>query len=193
MAEWARALTSDDKRFSTAPQTNKFRAVKLDLRMVGHQVVWQMPSSPTATSSTAVGAIAGKALYHPKRPNGTFRVVSEECAQFSLEEDFEEEDNDMAPVFPMTFKPESDQPLISNKVDSDEENDAKKDVSRTPSTGGGKELSRLTDEVEIEGDSASDELDLLPPLPPSSRKLPKWKAADWLCCKSRVPLKCVIM
>uniref|UniRef100_A0A914ZQB5 Uncharacterized protein n=1 Tax=Parascaris univalens TaxID=6257 RepID=A0A914ZQB5_PARUN len=151
-----------------------------------------MPSSP-ATPSTAVGTIAGKASYHAKRPNGTFRVVSDECAQFSLEEDFEEDDNDMAPVFPMAYKPESDRPLISNKADSNPECVSKKEVSRTPSMGCGKELSRLTDEVEIDGDSASDELDLLPPLPPSTRKLPRWKAADWLCCKSRVPLKCAIM
>uniref|UniRef100_A0A914RIR2 Uncharacterized protein n=1 Tax=Parascaris equorum TaxID=6256 RepID=A0A914RIR2_PAREQ len=85
-----------------------------------------MPSSP-ATPSTAVG---------------TFRVVSDECAQFSLEEDFEEDDNDMAPVFPMAYKPESDRPLISNKADSNPECVSKKEVSRTPSMGCGKELSR---------------------------------------------------
>lgn len=54
---------------------------------------------------------------------------------------------------------------------------------------------RLTDEVEIDGDSASDELDLLPPLPPSSRKAPKWKLKipKVLCCNPRVPMKCTIM
>uniref|UniRef100_A0A0M3HLU6 Uncharacterized protein n=1 Tax=Ascaris lumbricoides TaxID=6252 RepID=A0A0M3HLU6_ASCLU len=48
----------------------------------------------------------------------------------------------MAPVFPMAYKPESDRPLISNKVDSNPEGVSKKEVSRTPSMGCGKELSR---------------------------------------------------
>lgn len=155
--------------------------------------------SSAATSSSSAGSLSGRASFHPKRTNGTFRVVSDDCAQFSLDEDFEEDDNDLGPVFVARERhstpssKSSNQPLISSGFDNDAGKDKKKDISRTPARGVDKELSRLTDEVEIDGDSASDELDLLPPLPPNSRKLPKWKIPNWLCCKSRVPIKCTVM
>ncbi|VDK44269.1 unnamed protein product [Anisakis simplex] len=168
-----------------------------------------MASSAATTSSALNGSVSVAATRlaasHQKRSNGTFRVVSDECAQFSLDEDFDDEENGMVSVFPNAYKPEADQPLICNQLDSDNDDEynndsvnanAKIDISRTPSRGNStKEFSRLTDEVEVDGDSASDELDLLPPLPTAgtSIKLPKWKALDWICCKSRVPVKCVIM
>lgn len=53
---------------------------------------------------------------------------------------------------------------------------------------------RLTDEIEIDGDSASDELDLLPPLAQMSNRTKKWKIPNLLCCNnSRIPMKCSVM
>uniref|UniRef100_A0A0N5ALS3 Uncharacterized protein n=1 Tax=Syphacia muris TaxID=451379 RepID=A0A0N5ALS3_9BILA len=139
-----------------------------------------------------------EALYTRKHHSGTFRVVSDECTQFSLDEDFEDEDNDMELVLESnqrhlaTKNTSSNQPLIPANGTEHSVPNGKADTSiRKTLRNSDRELSRLTDEVEIDGDSASDELDLLPPLPPNSRKGFKW--SNIVCCKSRVPMKCHIM
>ncbi|VIO95219.1 Uncharacterized protein BM_BM13606 [Brugia malayi] len=135
----------------------------------------------------------------PKRRNGTFRVLAEDYSQFTLGDEF---DNDFHQILtdcePYTLKFESilDDPLI-DRFNNKKLN--KNTLKESYMSHHQKEISRLTDEVEIDGDSASDELDLLPPLPPSSgtgRKFPKWKIKlpNWLLCRNpRVPIKCIIM
>ncbi|MFH4977214.1 hypothetical protein AB6A40_003923 [Gnathostoma spinigerum] len=156
-------------------------------------------STVAASSSQIVSRVNGNVVSQPKRNVGTFRVVADDCAQFSIEEDFDDDDADTIPVlgvherdsFPEVNK--TNRPFMSYNYNEDNLMDRKKDASRTPARGLEKEMSRLTDEVEIDGDSASDDLDLLPPLPQNSRKIPKIKFPDWLCCRSRIPMKCTIM
>ncbi|VDN01112.1 unnamed protein product [Thelazia callipaeda] len=125
---------------------------------------------------------------------GTFRVVTEDSLQFTIDEDCDS-DFHQALADDYSFDPIIDQPLIDHFK---KKNDCpQKKVNRT--TIHSRETSLLTDEVEIDNDSASDELDLLPPLPPyseSNRKFSKWKMqiSKWLlCCNPRVPIKCTIM
>ncbi|VDM15350.1 unnamed protein product [Wuchereria bancrofti] len=160
--------------------------------------------SAIASSSTVVvnGSNSNSSIIcnnPPKRRSGTFRVLAEDYSQFTLGDEF---DNDFHQIltdcerYPLEFEPILDEPLIDRFNNKKLNKDTLKGsyVSHHQ-----KEISRLTDEVEIDGDSASDELDLLPPLPPSSgsrRKFPKWKIKfpNWLLCRNpRVPIKCIIM
>jgi hypothetical protein len=59
-------------------------------------------------------------------------------------------------------------------------------------------LSRLTDEVELDGDSGSDDLDLLPPLPTGTKTNERRRRLEKLlkCCSPywvRPRSKCTIM
>ncbi|TKR62398.1 hypothetical protein L596_026372 [Steinernema carpocapsae] len=131
-------------------------------------------------------------------------VVVDDCAQFSLEED-----DDVPVVIPLEerlhnprHRHSPNEPLIEYRLESDDEDSSTKDKLRTPNRGtskrngatNGKELSRLTDEFEVDGDSASDELDLIPPMPSAGSSSKRFKIpSKLLCCSSRVPLKCAIM
>uniref|UniRef100_A0A1I7ZB54 Uncharacterized protein n=1 Tax=Steinernema glaseri TaxID=37863 RepID=A0A1I7ZB54_9BILA len=135
-------------------------------------------------------------------------VVMDDCAQFSLEED-----EDVPVVIPLEERlhdprnrrafNSQNEPLIEYRLESDDEDSSGKEKHRTPARNNskrngstnGKELSRLTDEFEVDGDSASDELDLIPPMPSSgSSSSKRFKMpSKLLCCSSRVPLKCAIM
>ncbi|VDK86251.1 unnamed protein product [Onchocerca ochengi] len=143
----------------------------------------------------------------PKRRSGTFRVLADDYSQFTLCDEF---DSDFHQVLTdcerytigSSLDPMLDEPLIdrSNNTNDCLHEKISKDASRGKyRSHREKKISRLTDEVEIDGDSASDELDLLPPLPPhsgSKRKFPKLniKLPNWLLCRNpRIPIKCIIM
>ncbi|CAJ0574017.1 unnamed protein product, partial [Mesorhabditis spiculigera] len=145
------------------------------------------------------------------RSSGIGRVLAEESTVFTIEDHEEGEGN--------TQPDENEKSrLVDCPLDSDEEADDEdprtngmttkgprsplrpelladdRNRAGKPQQRGGseKELSRLTDEFDVEGDSASDELDLLPPLgapPHNASKL--WKFFG--CCRSRVPMKCTIL
>ncbi|EFO20978.1 hypothetical protein LOAG_07511 [Loa loa] len=164
--------------------------------------------SAVASSSTAVVSSSSNSSVicnkPSKRRNGTFRVLAEDCSQFALGDEF---DSDFHQVltdcerYTLELDPVLDEPLInrSNTGDCLHEKLNKNALRGSYAIHHEREISRLTDEVEIDGDSASDELDLLPPLPPcstSGRKFPKWKIKlpNWLLCRNpRVPMKCIIM
>ncbi|KAL3997652.1 hypothetical protein ACH3XW_11780 [Acanthocheilonema viteae] len=144
-----------------------------------------------------------------KRRSGTFRVLAEDCTQFTLSDEFDSDFHQALTNYEQyTFglDPILDEPLISrSNTDNDISSDYLHEKLNKDTLRGSyvshheREISRLTDEVEIDGDSASDELDLLPSLPPCSgtgRKFPKWKikVPNWLLCRNpRVPVKCIIM
>uniref|UniRef100_A0A0R3RN44 Uncharacterized protein n=1 Tax=Elaeophora elaphi TaxID=1147741 RepID=A0A0R3RN44_9BILA len=140
--------------------------------------------------------------------SGTFRVLAEDCTQFTLGDEFDSDFHQVLTNYEQyTFRLDSvlDEPLIGrSNTDNDNSDCSNKKLNKDSLRGScvlhhQREISRLTDEVEIDGDSASDELDLLPPLPPCSNsggKFPKWKIKlpNWLLCRNpRVPIKCIIM
>ncbi|CAG9536691.1 unnamed protein product [Cercopithifilaria johnstoni] len=141
-----------------------------------------------------------------KRRSGTFRVLAEDYTQFTLNDEF---DNDFHQVltnhekYTLGLDPTLDDELLIDRTNADNHTTSdclrKKLNKNTYVSHNEREISRLTDEVEIDGDSASDELDLLPPLPSCSstgRKFPKWKIKlpnCSLCCNPRIPIKCIIM
>ncbi|VDK85940.1 unnamed protein product [Litomosoides sigmodontis] len=164
--------------------------------------------SAVASSSTAVISSSNSSspvvCSNPsKRRNGTFRVLAEDYAQFTLA------DNDFHQILrncELGSDPILDVPLTDHcNTAVDTTGDCLRERLNKDALGGScisrnqGEFSRLTDEVEIDGDSASDELDLLPPLPSCSgarRKFPKWKIKlpNWLLCRNpRIPVKCIIM
>ena len=79
---------------------------------------------------------------------GTFRVVPDEFTQFSLDEDFEEDDNDLAIVLKpsghhsVRAKASSNQPLIPTSTANQNTSNGKSEVSRNSVRGSDKELSR---------------------------------------------------
>uniref|UniRef100_A0A915PG53 Uncharacterized protein n=1 Tax=Setaria digitata TaxID=48799 RepID=A0A915PG53_9BILA len=165
--------------------------------------------SAVASSSTAlVGNNSNSSTVcknSSKRRSGTFRVVAEDCSQFTLDDEFDSDFHDVltdCERYPEGMEPVLDEPLIDRSNDHTDclHDKMNKDTLRgSLSYHHEREISRLTDEVEIDGDSASDELDLLPPFPPcssSGRKFLKWKIKlpNWLLCRNpRIPVKCAIM
>uniref|UniRef100_A0A1I7WGE9 DDE_Tnp_1_7 domain-containing protein n=1 Tax=Heterorhabditis bacteriophora TaxID=37862 RepID=A0A1I7WGE9_HETBA len=87
--------------------------------------------------------------------------------------------------------------LVDCPLDSDEEKETVgKEVGqniRARNTGSLKERSRLTDSFDLDGESLSDDLDLLPPAPgiPNSNWTTKFKSLN--CCNPRIPSKCNVI
>lgn len=100
-----------------------------------------------------------------------------ECSQFSLDDDDEhqtratnrQKHGDKGEIEPLTDRRQS-----SSNQNTSTSLQRNNDNTRTPRNQevkrNGREVSRLTDEVELDGNSDSDELDLLPPLPTSTSK-----------------------
>jgi hypothetical protein len=127
----------------------------------------------------------------------------DECAQFSLEND----DNLMPPTSAGREDAQREQLLAASRIrlGPTATNGVQRthgDNNRTPNgwrdkgpDENNREASRLTDEIELDGDSASDDLDLLPPLNPTTatgrrRKLQKLMRC---CAPQWVPPRCAIM
>lgn len=128
----------------------------------------------------------------------------EECSQFSLDDDEVESTNnvnrkhgDKAENEPLNNRRPSTSQHNSNVQQRVNEN------NRTPSSWtqekkrNSKEVSRLTDEVELDGSSDSDDLDLLPPISTSNSKTSerkrKLKRFLHCCAPYYVRPKCTIM
>ncbi|KAI6182596.1 hypothetical protein M3Y97_00397600 [Aphelenchoides bicaudatus] len=102
----------------------------------------------------------------------------EECSQFSLDDDDEhqtratnrQKHGDKGEIEPLTDRRQSS----SNQTSTNglqRNNDNKRTPRTQENKRNGREASRLTDEVELDdGNSDSDDLDLLPPLPTSTSK-----------------------
>ncbi|KAK0427896.1 hypothetical protein QR680_010482 [Steinernema hermaphroditum] len=163
-----------------------------------------LPNGRGSSGRNANASVYYKIASAGDRPRSSGGVVVDDCTQFSLEED-----EDVPVVIPLEERlhdprnrHSQHEPLIEYRLESDDEDNGK-DKHRTPArvtskrngATNGKELSRLTDEFEVDGDSASDELDLIPPMPSSgSSSSKRFKMpSKLLCCSSRVPLKCAIM
>ncbi|CAJ0924393.1 unnamed protein product, partial [Mesorhabditis belari] len=156
--------------------------------------------SGTATTSN------GYAKYQI-RSSGIGRVLAEESTVFSIDDHEENEGRSMGNQQPNESTEKSR--LVECRLDSDEEDEEEEKITTispqkneeerkrqtknaTQNSVREKEFSRLTDEFDVEGDSASDELDLLPPLGATPHSVSKlWKVFN--CCRSRVPLKCSIL
>lgn len=131
----------------------------------------------------------------------------EECSQFSLDD----EDEHLAQSSTKRKRGDKDEiePLTTDRRPSTSQNNSNgqqrlNDNNRTPSSWtqevkrNSREASRLTDEIELDGNSDSDDLDLLPPLPTNASKANerKRKLKRLLQCCSPyyyVRPKCVIM
>ncbi|CAD6199581.1 unnamed protein product [Caenorhabditis auriculariae] len=147
-------------------------------------------------ASTSV-ATNGYAKYQI-RSTGMPRVLANETEVFSLDDADDSEDvKERRGV----TKEEEKSRLFDCPLDSDEEKDKEEEsdkgqFSRSNNIGATqKERSRLTDSFDLDADSLSDDLDLLPPLPGA----PSTSSSIWSnfhrfhCCNPRIPSKCTIM
>jgi hypothetical protein len=127
-----------------------------------------------------------------------------ECSQFSLDDEDEHQsrtNNRQKHGNKGEIEPLTDRRQSSSNQNTSSSLQRNNDNTRTPRNQevkrNGREVSRLTDEVELDGGSDSDELDLLPPLPTSTSKSNerkrKLKRLLQCCSPYYVRPKCTIM
>uniref|UniRef100_A0A8R1DXM4 Uncharacterized protein n=1 Tax=Caenorhabditis japonica TaxID=281687 RepID=A0A8R1DXM4_CAEJA len=140
------------------------------------------------------------------RSTGMPRVLANESDVFTLDDvDIDEIDELKLERIPVS-KEEEKSRLVECNLDSDEEDDKTppqeddkaqniRQSSNNSSTVESKERCRLRDSFDLDNDSLSDDLDLLPPIPGAPNASSSWfpKLQRLNCCNPRIPSKCAIM
>uniref|UniRef100_A0A8R1DY57 Uncharacterized protein n=1 Tax=Caenorhabditis japonica TaxID=281687 RepID=A0A8R1DY57_CAEJA len=151
------------------------------------------------------------------RSTGMPRVLANESDVFTLDDvDIDEIDELKLERIPVS-KEEEKSRLVECNLDSDEEDDKtppQEDdkaqnirqssnsksldgnaIAPDSSTVESKERCRLRDSFDLDNDSLSDDLDLLPPIPGAPNASSSWfpKLQRLNCCNPRIPSKCAIM
>ncbi|CAI2316620.1 unnamed protein product [Caenorhabditis sp. 36 PRJEB53466] len=139
------------------------------------------------------------------------RVLATESEVFTLDDVDVDEIDELKPEHRITVPKEEEEEksrLVECNLDSDEEDDKTpppeeeddkgqniRQSSNNSSTVESKERCRLRDSFDLDNDSLSDDLDLLPPIPGAPNVNSSWcsKLHRFNCCNPRIPAKCTIM
>ncbi|CAB3408155.1 unnamed protein product [Caenorhabditis bovis] len=141
------------------------------------------------------------------RSSGMPKVLANDTEVFSLEDC--DEVNESKHNGGNANHEEEKSRLVECRLDSDEDeeedegkkmanDDDKKNIrqaSNSSSNNQSKERCRLRDSFDLDNDSLSDDLDLLPPVPGAPNSNSSWfsKLHKFNCCNPRIPSKCLIM
>ncbi|CAI4222183.1 unnamed protein product [Auanema sp. JU1783] len=150
-------------------------------------------------SSIAPATSNGYVKYQIKT-SGMPRILAEDTDVFTLDD--QEDDQRDIERNQLPVKEEEKSRLFDCPLDSDDEKeenhrapeDNRQNTRSHQAVGSQKECSRLTDSFDHDGDSLSDELDLLPPMPGAPNANSSWlnKFQRLNCCNPRIPNKCII-